>query len=171
MDATTMRVKTTHKPSSATLGTQELLKQLRLDYPEYSFVESSQFSWHAGKRHVSYRKSPLQNTQGGWAILHELGHALLDHSEYTSDIELVQMEVAAWEKAHALAQQYDMAIDGEYVQDCLDSYRDWLHVRATCPTCFVRCLQSNTNTYSCHNCGTEWHVTRSRLCRPYRRKK
>lgn len=147
-----------------------LLEELQKDYSEFSFVESKQFSWHAGKRHVSYRKKPLETERGAWAILHELGHAILDHTDYTSDVELLQMEVAAWEKARELATHYKLPIDEDYIQDCLDSYRDWLHVRATCPTCFMRCFQKDTYSYQCHNCGTSWRVTRSRHCRPYRRK-
>ena len=157
-------------PTKSTPKLEGFIDTIRADYPELSFVEASQFSWHAGKRHVSYRKGTLQDIHGAWAILHELGHALLDHTDYTSDIELLQIEIAAWEKAHELAAQYDIVIHDDYVQNCLDSYRDWLHVRATCPTCFQRCLQTNPQTYACHNCGTTWHVTRSRLCRPYRRK-
>lgn len=163
MDATNMSTKSTPK-------LEEFIDTIRADYPEFSFVEASQFSWHAGKRHVSYRKGPLRDIHSAWAVLHELGHALLDHTDYASDVELLQIEIAAWEKAHELATRYDMPIDNDYVQDCLDSYRDWLHVRATCPTCYGRSLQTDRHTYQCHNCGTTWHVTRSRLCRPYRRK-
>jgi predicted RNA-binding Zn-ribbon protein involved in translation (DUF1610 family) len=143
---------------------------LQRDYPMFTFVEAPRFAWHAGQQRIAYRPQALENVQGTWAVLHELGHALLDHAEYECDIELLQMEVAAWEKARALAAHYTTAIDEDYLQDCLDSYRDWLHVRATCPTCFIRCLQANAHTYRCHNCGTAWHVTRSRLCRPYRRR-
>lgn len=162
-DATTM-------PDSIMLESPELLAKLQNDYPEFSFEESARFSWHAGKRVVSYRKEALRTKNGAWALLHELGHALFDHTDYTNDIELLQMEVAAWEKARELCTYYGLPIDEDYVQDCLDSYRDWLHTRATCPTCFIRCLQKDTHSYLCHNCGTSWRVTRSRHCRPYRRK-
>jgi hypothetical protein len=169
MDVMTMPSKSLPKPVASPTP-ETLLERLRADYPEISFVESSQFSWHAGKRHVSYKKGPLEDSRGTWAVLHELGHALLDHADYDSDIDLLQIEVAAWEKAHQLADAYGIKLDQDYIEDCLDSYRDWLHVRATCPTCFIRCLQTDLHTYHCHNCGTSWHVTRSRLCRPYRRK-
>ncbi|QQS17851.1 hypothetical protein IPL68_04260 [Candidatus Saccharibacteria bacterium] len=164
MDVTIMPAKSTPRPP-------QLLLKLRADYPELSFVESGQFAWHAGKKHVSYQKERIEEERGVWAILHELGHALLAHTDYESDIELLQIEVAAWEKAHELAKKYRVRLDQDYVEDCLDSYRDWLHVRATCPTCYGRSLQTDRHTYSCHNCGAIWHVTRSRLCRPYRRKR
>lgn len=156
-------------PSTANLELSTLLQKITTDYPELSFVESAHFSWHAGKKHVSYQIQPGQNHEHSmWALLHELGHALLDHHEYTHDIELLQLEVAAWEHAQKLADTYHLQIDDNYIQDCLDTYRDWLHLRATCPACFSRSLQSSATQYRCFNCQTQWQVTRSRLCRPYR---
>jgi hypothetical protein len=157
-------------PAKSTHSTTALLDKLQVTYPELSFIESSQFSWHAGKRHISYRRETAEDAQGIWALLHELGHALLDHRDYETDIELLHLESAAWQKAKEVAREHHVAIDPEYIEDCLDSYRDWLHIRATCPSCYVRALQASRTTYSCHNCATQWHVTRSRLCRPYRRK-
>jgi hypothetical protein len=147
-----------------------LLTRIATDYPDLSFIESAHFSWHAGRKHVSYKKT--QNTTHGiFALLHELGHAILGHSDFIHDIELVQLEVAAWEEARGLDSHYELHLDEEYVQDCLDTYRDWLHLRATCPTCFGRSLQASKTHYRCFNCQTEWSVTRSRLCRPYRLQK
>jgi hypothetical protein len=146
---------------------ESLAKKVALDYPDVQFVEASRFAWHAGKRQVSYQTSGKQHEL---ALLHELGHALLGHAAYTHDIALVQLELAAWEKARALAKDYGVMFDEDYVQDCLDTYRDWLHLRATCPTCFGRSLQANIQQYHCFNCQTEWNVSRSRLCRPYRLK-
>ncbi len=156
-------------PDNVTPKPQALLQRLRGDYPELTFVVSSRFSWHAGSKHVSYTETSLQDVRGIWAILHELGHALLGHTDYMSDVELLTIEVAAWDKARELAHTYGLTIDEEYVQDSLDSYRDWLHVRSACPTCHEHCLQVSKDAYRCHNCGTTWHVTQSRLCRPYRK--
>jgi len=163
MAATTSRKSTALKPDG-------LLARLEADFPELSFVPGGRFSWHAGNGHVTYSVGSLSDARGTWAILHEIGHALLSHTDFKSDIELLQLEISAWAKAHELAKRYDITLDQDYIEDCLDSYRDWLHIRATCPTCYVRCLQADARTYQCHNCGTTWHVTRSRLCRPYRRK-
>lgn len=145
-----------------------LLDKIVADYPDLSFIESAHFSWHAGKKHVSYQKAGKDAQTNMWALLHELGHALLSHTDYTHDIELLQLEVAAWEQARRLAKHYGVEIAEDYIQDCLDTYRDWLHLRATCPTCFGRSLQASERRYRCFNCQTEWTVTRSRLCRPYR---
>ena len=150
------------------LALDSLLARIAQDYPDLSFIESAHFSWHAGKKHVSYQKSGKDTTQSMFALLHELGHAILGHKDYKHDIELLQLEVAAWEQARGLASHYGLSIDEEYIQDCVDTYRDWLHLRATCPTCFGRSLQHSQTHYRCFNCQTEWSVTRSRLCRPYR---
>lgn len=145
-----------------------LLTQISGDYPDLSFEESAHFSWHAGKKRVSFKKADANVEHQSWSLLHELGHALLGHASYRYDIELLQMEAAAWQEAHALAKAYDLVIDEDYTQDCLDTYRDWLHLRATCPACFARSLQASPRHYHCFNCQTEWQVSRSRLCRPYR---
>lgn len=146
----------------------KLLEQIRADFTDLEFRRSNRFSWHAGSKHISYQDP--KDIRAIWALLHEIGHAELEHADFSSDIELLQKEVAAWAKAHEISRRYGIKIDQDYIEDNLDSYRDWLHIRATCPTCFERCLQSDKHTYRCHNCGTTWHVTRSRLCRPYRRK-
>ena len=154
---------TTHSQTLA-----DLLARIRSDFPAIEFRLSSRFSWHAGSKHIGYRE--LEDEKALWALLHEIGHAELEHSDFVSDIDLLQKEVAAWAKAHEIAKRYGIVIDQDYVEDNLDSYRDWLHVRATCPTCYERCMQTNKRTYVCHNCDAVWHVTGSRLCRPYRRR-
>lgn len=147
---------------------EELLTRVSADYPDVAFVEGTHFSWHAQKKHVSYKRTGAKST---WTLLHELGHALLGHADYTNDVELLQMEVAAWHKAKELAAHYGLSIDSDHIEDCLDTYRDWLHLRSTCPTCSSRSVQSTPRSYHCFNCQTDWNVTRSRLCRPYRLQK
>jgi len=156
------------KPAVKEPNLGALITRIRHDYPGLSFIESTHFSWHAGKRHVSFKRTGADPRHDMWALLHELGHALLEHTDYHYDIELLKLESAAWEKARGLAQNYSLDVDEDYLQDCLDTYRDWLHLRATCPTCSSRSLQASPRHYRCFNCQTEWSVTRSRLCRPYR---
>ena len=159
------------KPAAAATGTLELdslLVRIAADYPQLSFVEGAQFAWHSGRGRVAYHKAGQNTTHAMLSLLHELGHAILDHKDYSHDIELLQIEVATWDRARTLAAHYGVETDEDYIQDCLDTYRDWLHLRATCPTCFSRSLQASRSQYRCHNCQTEWTVTRSRLCRPYR---
>lgn len=156
-------------PNSTTPKPSSILRQIQSDYPEIKFVEATQFSWHAGSQLVSYKTLNADDIPGIWALLHELGHALLGHTDFETDIELLKIEVDAWRRAHKIAAKYEVKIDEDYIQNCLDSYRDWLHLRSTCPTCYERSPQIDKRTYRCLNCRTEWHVSRSRLCRPYRR--
>jgi hypothetical protein len=118
---------------------------------------------------VSY--NPDEGSTGFWSILHELGHALLDHQSYENDVNLLQKEAEAWEKAVIVAKSYGMTIDQEHIQNCLDTYRDWLHKRSTCPTCSSHGLQQNKALYRCLNCQGAWKVSSARFCRPYRLKK
>jgi len=105
-----------------------------------------------------------------WSVLHELGHALLGHTSYKSDIELLQKEMLAWEKARELARAYAVHIDNDHVQECLDSYREWLSRRSTCPNCRIKTLQTSPESYQCFNCSLTWRVTPARHSRTYRRK-
>ncbi|HUB93012.1 MAG TPA: hypothetical protein VMB52_00755 [Verrucomicrobiae bacterium] len=156
-------------PKVANPSMAVLLANIRSDYPDLEFIESNRFLWHSQKKYVSFTMN-MHSEQGPWTLLHELGHALLGHNDYRYDIELLQLEAAAWYKAHELSENYGLKINEDYIQDCLDTYRDWLHLRATCPNCFARTLQASPSHYRCLNCQTEWTVTRSRLRRPYRLK-
>lgn len=159
------------KQAQRSLKLSELVTLIRNDYPDLSLVEAPQFSWHAGHNVVSFKSSCPGGQKDTWALLHELGHALLSHSAYHYDFELLKLEAAAWAKSHEIALKYGIDIDDDYVQDCLDTYRDWLHLRATCPKCLTRSLQITPERYSCFNCQAEWSVSRNRFCRPYRLQK
>lgn len=136
--------------------------------PDISFIEGKTFYWSPGNRTIRFELAALQSPAGQWALLHEVGHAQLDHSSYSNDAALLKLEVAAWEKAQITAKEAKIEIDSEHIQDCLNTYRDWLYARSTCPTCGLNSLQTETTTYICLNCSTHWSVSHSRFCRPYR---
>lgn len=148
----------------------KVLAKVKKDYPGLVFKADAHFCWSPKTGEVLYEESRLGSEAGTWALLHEVGHALLDHSTYESDLELIQLEAAAWEKAKEISPNYRIVIDEDHVQDCLDTYRDWLHGRSACPTCNTRSLQQDSRNYRCFNCGQTWTVSSSRFCRPYRRK-
>jgi hypothetical protein len=146
----------------------EFIARLRQDFPAFTFTAGKQFRWSGKTQEITY--DPVAKAPTGlWALLHELGHGLLEHQEYRTDIGLLKLEVAAWVKAQELAVRYKLEIDEEHIEHCLDSYRDWLHQRSTCPVCGTHSLQQITGEYACYNCQASWQVTRSRFCRPYRR--
>ncbi len=110
----------------------------------------------------------LENEDGKWALLHEAGHALLGHKGYKTDAGLLMLEVEAWQAAQKLSIKMEITITEEHIQDCLNTYRDWLYARSTCPTCALNSLQIDETTYLCLNCSARWSVSQSRFCRPYR---
>lgn len=147
-----------------------ILLKLKREYPNISFVPGNRFSWSPTKQEVIYKiGSDSDSKIAIWSLLHEVGHALLEHKNFKSDFELLKLETEAWTKAEELAIKLEHKIDPDHIQDCLDTYRDWLYQRSTCPTCTNTSLQTDNRTYNCFNCGTIWHVSSSRLCRAYRR--
>ncbi len=131
-------------------------------------MEGETFYWSPAEEVVYYRPDNTTD-EGSWALLHETGHALLKHTKYYSDIELVLMEVEAWEEAKSMAKDMKITIDEDHIQDCLDSYREWLHKRSLCPQCELSGIQLDVKTYTCIFCQEKWNVSSDRFCRPYRR--
>lgn len=156
--------------SSRDQSVNNLLSYLSGELPEATFRAGTSFYWSPEKRVISYVRPQLDEQDGVWSLLHEAGHAQLGHKTYASDFELLSLEVEAWNTAKELGLELQIAIDEDHIQDCLDTYRDWLHRRSTCPTCGTVGLQHSPVEYRCHNCTTNWSVTASRFCRPYRRK-
>lgn len=143
-----------------------ILKSLELTYPEIVFQKGISFSWSPRKKSISYKE--IKKPQDCWSLLHELGHGVLDHQSYGLDIDLLKLEVEAWREAKKIAKIFDINIEESHINKCLDTYRDWLHRRSTCPNCNVVSLQINTSHYKCFNCSCLWRVGRSRLCRIHR---
>jgi hypothetical protein len=146
----------------------KLIARLRGQFPALRFTPGQQFCWSPETGEIFY-KANARGKQAAWSLLHETGHALLEHHGYKADFELLRLEAAAWERAHALAEDLSLQIDEDHVQDCLDTYRDWLYKRSICPSCTTKCLQQGDFVhYRCFNCHTVWRVTASRFCRAYR---
>jgi hypothetical protein len=140
------------------------------DYPQFNFKPGPQEHWSPKTNTITYSQSePLAELRYG--LLHELAHALLGHNTYNSDFELLKLESQAWQLAVKIGKKYGVKLDGDHIQDCLDTYRDWLHRRSKCPTCGMHVLQDKPNSYKCFNCGDGWTVSAGRFVRPYRLKK
>lgn len=140
-----------------------MVKQVIADHQQFSFQPSSLFKWSPSDKTIYY--SEITDDRSIWTLLHELGHALLEHMAYHTDIELIQMERAAWHKACMVAQSYNLTISSDYIEDCMDTYRDWINKRSTCPVCSNVSLQHPSGIYSCFNCLATWSVPSSQLCR------
>jgi hypothetical protein len=147
---------------------EKLIAKLQASFPALSFTPGRQFCWSPETGEIFYKAS-AKSKQAAWSLLHETGHALLEHASYKADFELLRLEIAAWERARQLAQSLDIKISEDHIQDCLDTYRDWLYKRSICPACSTKCLQQGDFVhYRCFNCHTTWRVTASRFCRAYR---
>jgi len=148
---------------------EKLVAKLRQDYTGITFVCGSTACWSPQEQQITYEAS--DDLRSIWSLLHELGHAIAGHSQYESDVSLLQKETEAWEKAINLSPTYKIEINDEHIQACLDTYRDWLHKRSTCPGCGGHGLQQSKTLYRCVNCQSTWTVSSARFCRPYRLKK
>lgn len=147
---------------------QKLIDRLAKDFPDVSFKPGSEFCWSPETNEVIYKNNKTDK-EGSWSLLHETGHAVLKHKTYLADVALLRLEVEAWAKAKELALRYDIKIGEDHIEDCLDTYRDWLYKRSICPNCSAKCLQQEDFIhYKCFNCHTVWKVSPNRFCRAYR---
>lgn len=149
---------------------KSLLKHCQKLLPEIIFIESNNYYWSPRNKSIHFDNDLLTQQKGQWALLHEVAHAQLKHDSYLNDAGLIKLEVQAWQKAVITADELSISIDQEHIQSCLNTYRDWLYARSTCPTCSLNSIQVLSTTYVCLNCSTRWTVSHSRFCRPYRMK-
>lgn len=150
--------------SSSSNTSKEFIKRLKKDYPGFIFNEGKQEHWSPKTKTIVFNLS-----RPCYGVLHELAHALLKHSTYQSDFELLKLEAEAWELAAKIGQKYNISIDEDYIQNCLDTYRDWLHRRSACPSCGTHVLQKDPSSYHCFNCSATWRVSSGKFVRAYRK--
>lgn len=146
---------------------KKLIESLRADFLQLNFAVSEDFHWNFETQTIFFADSPDFEAQ----ILHELGHALNSHSNFEMDVELLQMEVEAWQTAREISQKYGIKISDDLVESHLDTYRDWLHKRSLCPNCLVNGFQQSDLNYKCPACRTVWSVNDSRFKNLRRTKK
>ena len=142
-----------------------IAKQLKADYQEIIFAKDSYFSWSNKQQKIFYIDTETEANTA--QILHELAHALLEHTDYPKDITLIDMERQAWELAvEQLAPKYGISLKltDDIVQNSLDSYRDWLHARSKCPSCGATGFEKTKNHYFCPNCLGSWRVNDAKFC-------
>ena len=137
-----------------------LLAKLEKDYPQLTFTPAERFYWSPAEKVIYYDPK----SKKAEVLLHEISHSLLGHADYTRDVELLAMERQAWDKAVSIAQKYDIKIEDETVQDYLDTYREWLNARSTCPECQATGHEASKHLYKCIACGHSWRVNEARIC-------
>ena len=138
-------------PKSKKNAQNNLLARLRADYPNLEFLAGERFLFHPPAT-IYYEV----NSDDYLSLLHELGHALIDKTDYNQDVELLQIESAAWAKAKELCAKYHLTFDESYAESRLDSYRDLLHYNSLCPNCSLNGYEDEHQTYHCPLCGASW---------------
>lgn len=128
------------------------------DFPQFDFIPGGFFMWSPHAQAIVYDTSRIQANDGLLALIHEIGHGLLGHRIYKFDMQLIQMELDAWDVTRDLAERYNIAVDEDHIARCIDSYDAWLTKRATCPDCQNFSLQKGRDEYSCFACGSTWQV-------------
>lgn len=143
--------------------TNSLVAKLRRDFPEVNLESGDDFYWSPTNSTVYYRDEADGAAQA--TLLHEISHALLDHRQFKRDIDLLKIERQAWDHARTvLAPRYNLSIDETTVEQMIDTYRDWLHARSTCPNCSLTGVQTAEATYHCLGCAQSWRVNDARRC-------
>ena len=127
----------------------KFLDKIIESFPELQFKKGDNFYWSPKSKIVFYKLESQNSKLSKWALMHEIGHALLDHRSYGTDFSLLRMESEAWEKAQEIAKRFKLNIPEEHIQDCLDSYRDWIYKRSICPKCSTKSFQSEIHHYRC----------------------
>ena len=129
---------------------KSLIAKLRTDYPALDIQSGDRVKFTPpNKLFYTADAAPLE-------LLHELGHYLIDRNDYASDIELLRIESEAWAAARRLCPCYSVKWDEDFVQDHLDTYRDWLHVTSLCRNCNLAGYQDDAGLYHCALCGATW---------------
>ena len=136
-----------------------VVEQLLGKYPDLLLQAGDDFSWRPDTQTITYPTDGEAAT-----LLHEVGHALLEHKEYARDIKLIGMETAAWEKARHIAKTLAISLDEDLIESHLDSYRDWLHARSRCISCGQTGVETSKRHYTCLACGSTWRVNDARQC-------
>ncbi len=152
--------------AATTTAFNSLLQTLQTDFPRITYCVGDDFHWSPSARTVYFRAKSTDMA----TLLHETAHALLGHTSYNRDIDLVHLERDAWSKTVELGTRYGVNIDNETVETALDTYRDWLHARSLCPKCRQNGVQTAENTYTCVICSQKWIVNDARSCGLKRRK-
>jgi predicted Zn-ribbon and HTH transcriptional regulator len=138
-----------------------LIAKVTTDFPDLIFAANDEFRWSPDEQTVFYEK----DSEDLASFLHELSHAILNHKEYARDIGLLELERAAWTYAQEnLSGEYGVVIDTNQVEDSLDTYRNWLHARSTCPSCKATGFEVKKAEYKCPACSSKWRVNDARVC-------
>ncbi len=148
--------------ATTTLSTHKLINLVTTHYPNLTFTAGDYFAWQPETNTITYQ---IDDPSFEARLLHEIGHSILGHTGYDRDISLIGMERDAWQIAQSeLAPLCNATITSDHIEDDMDTYRDWLHSRSTCPTCSANGIQKTRTAYACISCNATWRVNEARRC-------
>lgn len=124
------------------------LARIRSDFPEFKIISGKRFSFRPPKTIVVGPEEPNDSL----LLLHELGHALSGHRNFDTSVRRVKMEREAWDKARELCSKYEVEYDEDLIEGELDTYRDWLHKKTSCPKCGLTMFQTPDGFCHCPRC-------------------
>lgn len=139
---------------------KNLLNHLKTAYPNFRFKVGSRFKYRYPNQ-ISLENPENSGTPPAFfalQTLHELGHALCKHKNYQTDVQRLKIEREAWEAAKTAYENLPNDLkntlkwDEDYIEDSLDTYRDWLHKKSICKTCGLTCYQTDDGAYHCPRC-------------------
>ncbi len=135
-------------PQSVPVEEQKLLQKIMAKYPDFSYHTGAKFTFRPPKTII------LGPFESHYSLLfcHELGHALSGEDHFDTDVERLKIERLAWDKAQELCTEFHIPYDEEFVEEQLDSYRDWLHSKSKCPQCGLTRYQTKNGQYHCPHC-------------------
>ena len=127
------------------------LAKVKDDYPLIRFVSGRKFAYRPPRTVVI--PSDSDESCDSLLLLHEMGHAILKHRDFRTEVGRLKMEVMAWEKAKELATVYEIPIDENLIENELDTYRNWLHQKSRCPNCGLTRFQTPDGVFHCPKCS------------------
>ena len=142
----------------------DFLSDLQLFYPKYKFKPGPRFLFRPPN--TIFYEFPTQYffpeeyfKSFALQFLHELGHAVSGHCNFKLSIDRLRIETEAWQTAEKILQthpelitKYHLSFDQDFAEAHLDTYRHWLHQKATCKKCGLTMFQDKNQTWHCPHC-------------------
>lgn len=136
----------------------KFITQLSKDFPDFNFTYGKRFSFRPPKTIII---GPEEGENTALLVFHELGHALSGKYQYNLGIERLKIESLAWQEAKKAYEACKSSgkypnlpsWDQDFVEDNLDTYRNWLHQKSKCPSCGLTMYQNNDG-WHCPYCST-----------------
>lgn len=130
----------------------DLITSLKQDFPDFYFTYGKRFSFRPPKTIVI---GPDEGEKTPMLLFHELGHALSHQYSYKTAVERLKIESIAWSEGKKAYQNYHSLPpwDDDFVEENLDTYRDWLHTKSKCKACGLTMFQNQDGTWECPYCS------------------